>query len=330
MSEKWTSSMVVVTCAAALLFLAACSDSSDSYLQSQAPAETPPPPLLDRYELSSPDSIPSGFAFDPSDRAFYVGGINGGGIVRVSSAGEETVFREADFSASLWGAKIDDGARRLWLCARDVDGVENQVWIYDLESGELTQKFLLAALWSNGDCNDLVLDDQGIAYVTDPANPNIYRLDAATSEGVVFASDPLLVDVFGLETGLNGIVLNSDQTRLIVGKVIPGDLFTLTLADPATVVQISLEGDALTTPDGMSLLDGDVYTAAFNAVHRIRFNADYSSATVVTRPQIEQITGTAIADGRLYVSKSDAPRFLTGGDVVLPFEFFSVDLAEFD
>jgi len=61
--------MVAVTLSTSLLFLGACSEDNDGPAQKS---------LLERYELSSPDSIPSGFAFDPTERAFYAAGINGG------------------------------------------------------------------------------------------------------------------------------------------------------------------------------------------------------------------------------------------------------------
>ena len=43
----------------------------------------PPAPLLDRYELLSPDSVPEGVAFDPNERAFYATSLKGGSIVRI-------------------------------------------------------------------------------------------------------------------------------------------------------------------------------------------------------------------------------------------------------
>ena len=146
-----------------------CSDSSESNRVAVQVAE-PPPPLLERYELSSEVSFPEGVTFDEQDRAFYAGGSENGSITRVDADGTESLFRAADGRAQLLGIKVDPQARRLWACARLVDGMDNRVWIFDLESGDLAQEFVLGALFGGGDCNDLALDSAGIAYVSDFTN----------------------------------------------------------------------------------------------------------------------------------------------------------------
>src|SRR6056297_577096 len=153
-------SRLTLICATLVLTaIVGCSDSSDSQ---------PLQPLLSRYILSSDDSVPEGIAFDPVERAFYVTSLQGASIVRVAADGEESIFRPADNRALIGGAKIDADARRLWVCAQQVDGMDSRVWVYDLTSEELTNDFLLGALTTNASCYDLVLDADGVAYVTDP------------------------------------------------------------------------------------------------------------------------------------------------------------------
>ena len=164
-----------------LVMTAACSDSHD--------IDKPGPPLLERYELSSEDSVPEGVAFDPETRTFYATSLQGASIVRIDADGRESAFRPADSRARLGGAKVDSRARRLWVCAQQVDGLDNRVWVLDLATGDLITEFLLAALTTHGSCNDLVLDSNGVAYVTDPSNPYIYRLDPETGEGSVLGGD---------------------------------------------------------------------------------------------------------------------------------------------
>lgn len=314
--------LVACTLACIITLIAACSDSNNS--------NSSPVPLPARYELSSEDSVPEGVAFDPSERMFYTTSLQGGGIVRIDPSGEETVFRVADNRARLVGAKVDAAARRLWVCAQQVDGLDNRVWVFDLVTGDLVLEFLLGALATDGSCNDLVLDSAGVAYVTDSVNPNIYRLDPATGTGSVLTTSPMLDDITGAGLGLNGIALTPDESTLIVGKFVPASLLRVSLDDPDTIEVIALTGATLPPPDGLAVLDGDVYAVADASVSRVRLSADSRSGEVVTVPQISGLSTAAVAESQLYVIKSEVLNFVLNQPLALPFEIFRVDLAAFE
>ena len=91
-----------------------------------------------------------------------------------------------------------------------------------------------------------------------------------------------------------------------------------------------MEGDPLTFPDGMQFLDGSYYLIGIDAVHRIRFNADYTSAIVSTQGGFDEVTSGAAAEGLLYVVNSEAQSWLLGEEIDLPFKFFTIDLGAFD
>jgi len=320
---KWNSRLWL--CFAIAWVLAACSDSNDS---SFPPSDQPA--LLPSYELSSTTSIPSGFAYDPVERNFYLAGIADGSIVRVDAVGNESEFRAPDNLVEIWGAEVDPERRRLWICARDPVGIDHQVWIYDLNTDERETTFLLGALWPKGDCNDFAIDEDGNAFVTDPFNPNIYKLDPVTGEGSIYVSDPMFANPLGLPAGLNGIQIAEDGSRLVTSTVLPAAIYTITLPMPDSIVKVELEGDPLTFPDGMQFLDGSYYSIAIGTVHRIRFNSDYTSAIVSTQGGFDEVTSAAAADGHLYVVNSEAQSWLLGGEIDLPFEFFTIDLEAFD
>lgn len=303
----------------------ACSDSNNP-----EPPSTPAEPLLDRYLLSSDDSVPEGVAFDPRRREFYATSLQGGSIVRIDARGRESVFRPADHRAQLVGAKIDSLARRLWVCAQNVDGIDNRVWVFGLDDGELRMEFLLGALAVNGSCNDLVLDSAGVAYVTDPASPYLYRLDPVTGTGAVLATDPLFDDVSSAGLGLNGIALTPDESALLVGKFIPASLFRVDLPGGETIEQIPLTGHELPAPDGLAVLDGDLYTVAGDSISRVRLTADYRSGEVVTVAQISGLSTATVAESGLFAIKSDVFNFVLGRPLDTPFEIFRVDLDAFD
>jgi sugar lactone lactonase YvrE len=159
--------------------------------------------------------VPEGVAFDPEARAFYATGLQGGGVVRIDADGSESIFHTADNRALVGGVKVDAERRRLWTCAQSVDGGDSRVWVFDLETAARSMEFFLGTITANASCNDLVLDNSGNAYVTDPANPYLYRLDPATGLGTVFATNPLFAGITGAGLGLNGIAFSPNGTVLI-------------------------------------------------------------------------------------------------------------------
>jgi sugar lactone lactonase YvrE len=300
----------------------ACSDSNDSDITLT--------PLPERYELSSGDSVPEGVAFDPRERAFYATSLQGGSIVRIDAAGVESIFRAADHRARLLGTKVDARQRRLWVCAQQVDGIDNRVWVFDLATAQLDMEFLLSALTTNGSCNDLVLDSTGVAYVTDPANPYLYRLDPATRTGSILASDPLFDDITGAGLGLNGIALSPDESALLVGKFIPASLLRVQLPEADRIEPIVLTGDTLPSPDGLAILDGDLYAVSSDHVSRVRLNADFTEGNVVTIAQKSGLSTATVAESELYVIKSEVVNFVLNRPLETPFEIFRVDSGAFD
>ncbi|MFT6052630.1 MAG: sugar lactone lactonase YvrE [Halioglobus sp.] len=318
-----------------IVLSAACSDSSDRAIDMLEPSlppvpVTPPVELMVRYELSSLDSIPEGIAFDPQDRAFYATSLQGASITKIDADGTESLFRPADDRARLVGAKVDPAARRLWVCASRVDNIDNRVWVFDLDSGEQVMEFLLAALASNGACNDLALDAMGVAYVTDSNNPNIYRLDPATELGSVLISDPLLADTLGIGLGSNGITVSPDGSVLIVAKFVPAQLLVISLPNASTIAEVALNGDDLPAPDGLVFLDDNLYSVSDRAVSRIKLDPQFTAGTVKSVEQIGGLSTATVAEGALYVIKSEVTHFSIGQPLETPFEIFVPDMSAFD
>lgn len=307
----------------ALALTTACSDNDNNDTVDLAP-------LLERYVLSSTDSVPEGVAFDSQERNFYATSLQGASITRIAADGTESVFRTADNRASLLGVKVDAERRRLWVCARAVDDIDNRVWVYDLDSAEMSMEFLLGALTTNGDCNDLALDESGNAYVTDPVNPSLYRLDPDTGMGSILASDALLADGLGAGLGQNGIAVTEDGSALIVAKFLLPGLVRVSLPDASSISAVTLTGDSFPSPDGIAFVDGDLYTVSNESVNRVRPNAGFTSGEVVSVPQISGLSTATVADGDLYVIKSDVTNFVLGSPLQTPFEIFKVDLTAFN
>ena len=124
-------------------------------------------PLQPEYIFSSNDSFPEGVTFDPVDRAFYAGSLEGGTITRIDADGTESVFFEIDTEVSFTGMKIDPCRRQLWVCTSFVNseipvGEEGfrfgEIWIFDLENGQKNYEYSLSEISPNARCNDLIID----------------------------------------------------------------------------------------------------------------------------------------------------------------------------
>jgi sugar lactone lactonase YvrE len=279
-------------------------------------------PLLDEYPLGSKDSLPEGVTFDPIDRAFYAGSLNGDTITRVDADGSESVFFDLDSDVSVSGMKIDAHNRRLWVCAsfRDLmiplgeDGsLYTEIWIFDLVSGAKTHTYSLPAIFPNARCNDFNLDENGIGYFPDSQKPNIYKIDPDEDVGTIYVeNDPILEPESTLSDALrffvpgsNGVVVTPDQPYLLIANTPANTLFRVSLSDPSDIIEVTLHGDDFTSPDGLVLLHETLYAVSSGEIHRVTFTSTtFDEGTVQSIDFIDGTTTGTRAENQLYVIKS--------------------------
>lgn len=310
-----------------------------------APDDTTPlAPLLDVYALEGDDLYPESVAFDPVTRAFFTGSLGQGNIHRIEADGSaQTVFFPGNTDEAGWltlGVEVDAQRRRLWVCAVfGVDMARATVWVLDLDSGERIGEIALATAAPDAACNDLVLDADGLAYVTDREGPRIYRVDADAGTVAVWAEDPLLEPE---NVGLNGIALTPDGSMLVAVKYHPARIVRIPVADPSDVALVELGEDdisgVVSGADGIVMLDdGRLYITFEVQVLRVTpGDASWNSARVdaVTVEQdgepVYALSGLTEAEGALYVSKSEVVRFAFGAAPELPFRLLRVEPSAFD
>ena len=298
--------------------------------------------LQDEYVLSDQALVPESGAFDPTSRSFYVSSATKGDITQVQVDGTESVFYSAP-SGEEWrslGTIVDDSARRLWVCAQRLADETQEIWVFDLASGEREFALDLADVEAGATCNDIAVDRDGLAYISDSENPRVYRADASAGTVETWADDPLLSPTESGIFGGNGIAVTEDGRYVIVSKTstgAPPRLLRIRRDDPSDVGAIvttpALEGFA----DGMSFLDGDLYIAMVGAgnVARLRSEDDWATATSLVEPPTQEVSvpGTSTvrpAEGELYAIYSDITKVLTGLEPVPPFRIFKVDLTSFE
>jgi sugar lactone lactonase YvrE len=148
--------------------------------------------------------------------------------------------------------RVDDARGRLWL----TDG--KTVFVYALDSRALLAKIDRQSLGAVADSflNDIAIDADGNAYVTDSRDSSLVRVSGADFHAALL---PLRGIPFGNQNNvrynLNGVVLDRDGKSLIAVKTNDGTLWRIPLAG-GDAREIRLEkpvthGDGLAwAPDG--------------------------------------------------------------------------------
>ncbi|MBC8085077.1 MAG: gluconolaconase, partial [Hymenobacter sp.] len=147
--------------------------------------------------------------------------------------------------------------------------------------GQLNFNVDLGALFTapNHFANDVAVDNDGNAYVTDSFAPVIYKV---TPQGVasVFLTDQQFAAPGGA-FGLNGIVFHPDN-YLLVARGDNGALFKVPVTTPSTFARVTTTGLDLTGADGLLLQDNNTLQAVVggNRVVRLSTGNSWGAATL--------------------------------------------------
>lgn len=220
-----------------------------AFAQDASPAATEEAmmlPVADSYDIVLPEgTLPEGIEYDSTAGRFLLGSLTYGTITAfdpVSGALSEFIVDEE--LASTVGIHIDVNNNRLLVTnsAAEVffnpasDGMA-QLAAYDLETGERIFLVDLGALYPEGRhfANDVTVDADGNAYVTDSFSPVIYRVDL-DGNAEVFVENEAFTGQF---IGLNGIDVHPDDYVL---ACVGGRIYRIDLsADTPEVVEVALE-----------------------------------------------------------------------------------------
>lgn len=268
--------------------------------------------LPDTISFTKDALYPEGLEFDAGNNRFLVTSLHEGIVGTVTPDGDYHVLFQDSHMVSAIGIRIDKDHDRVLVCNSD-PGVsihtkpENQgklagLAVFQLSSGSLIKYIDLASLGEGGGhfCNDIALDDNGVAYVTDSFSPIIYKVDADNNASILLENDKFT----GKGFNLNGIVVKDNY--LLVAKDNDGTLFKVPLDDPKKFSQVAIDG---TYPGADGLLwadDGSLVLIAngqTNKVLKLTSDDDWASAKVAgtfDTGQVFATTGKEI-NGDIYV-----------------------------
>jgi hypothetical protein len=174
------------------------------------------------FSLADRALIPESVAYDPADRAFYVGSMYKRKIVRVAADGTVSDFvpSAADGLWSVLGIKIDPVRRELWANACNLEDRsppmmpddpatrgQGGVFRYNLRTGTLIRKYTVGWAMAPRCFNDLAFAPDGSVYLSSGPD-GIYRVAPDGTRAELFSEFPSFI---------NGIAISDDGRLLFLG-----------------------------------------------------------------------------------------------------------------
>jgi Cu-Zn family superoxide dismutase len=311
----------------ALATLAACNDPATApnatlTAPSGPSARVDGGPLPTRYVLPGSSVFPEGIAYDERTQLVFVSSTTDGTIFR-GSASDETLTPflppGADGRTTAVGLEVDNDGH-LFVAG----GQTGFVWVYDELTGDL-----IAALQTGSSptfINDIAVDKDGIAYITDSMSPVIYRARPNGSGGYTIerwlelAGSPI---VYGPGFNLNGIVVSPSDRYLFTVQTNTGKIYRIDIATK-DIVQLDVGGATFVNGDGLWIRGNTLYVLQNQQaiITEIRVQPNQARGTVVsqtTDPSFAVPTSLVGARGRLLVVNSQFNRRGPGLTPVLPF-----------
>lgn len=246
------------------------------------------------FTVAEPGLIPEGIAYDPVDRAFYLGSISGRKILRIDLEGRLSEFVPADSEGlgEVLGLHVDVKRRILWAASNATGACG--VWGFDLATGRLKRK---AVIPRKGNLiNDLAVTPDGNLLATDSGASRILQLRAEGSQLEV-----LEVPVHHP----NGLAISEDGRILFVSEAGSGilriDLRTLKarpLAGPPGICLLGIDG---LYARGRSLV---AVHNGFTSIQVVHYRLD---------PRLERVVRAEVLDRRDPASPLPTTGAIAGG-----------------
>ena len=274
------------------------------------------PALAQDIAFSTGQAYPESVTYSASQDVFMLGSVTQGIVARLDPAGTYTPFIQDDRLVSTVGLLVDDASNVLWVTNSDPGaglrtaassvGTLAAVATYDATSGAPLAYHDLGSLSAGAHfANDVALDAEGNAYVTDSFAPLIYRIDSAGTASI-FAQSPAFFTEQGFN--LNGIAWHEDG-YLLVGKYNSGELFRVSASDPTDIAVVKLP-EALIGADGIHLVDGEhllvVQNLGQDRVVELTSTDGWQTASISrsVKSELSMPTAAVEADGAVYVLNS--------------------------
>lgn len=242
--------MKLASILAAAILLAACSknttnDGQTAVEQMELASKAKQVSVAQELNFTEQNLFPEGVVYDRFNDRFYVSSTTRGDIGIVTKNGTYTPFITDPALISTTGLEIDN-AHKLLYVSNSSDG---SVGIYDINTGERVNFVDLKTLLPGSPVfiNDIALDPQGNAYVTNSLTPVIYKIDRNGSSSIFYQDNSFATAPGGF--GFNGIEYGNSG-YLLVSHTARNQVIKFPIANPSNYSVVALD-EALNRPDGL-------------------------------------------------------------------------------
>ncbi|KAL8150785.1 hypothetical protein V2J09_020593 [Rumex salicifolius] len=253
-------------------------------------------------KFKSPDLYPESVSWDPTAQHFIVGSLRHRSFHSITDAGVvSTLISDPSLppNSTILGLAVDNIRRRLLAAITSLDNPPfNALAAYDLRS--LTPLFLTRLPPSDGPAasrdvaNDVAIDFDGNAYVTNSGNNFIWKVNSA-GESSIFSRSPIFTETEPVDPkspyascGLNGIHYVSKGYLLVVQSN-TGKLFKVDAVD-GTARRVLLKSD-LYLADGIALRKDGAAVAVSpvtGVISIVKSDDSFSEGTVAEKIEVNK------------------------------------------
>ncbi len=276
--------------------------------------------------------LPEGIEYDPNREAFLLSSATGGAISLIRTDGSfSNLIPPAVFNGNgTFGLQIDTlNDRLLAVAANIMDPTVAWLFRFDLENATLIDSVNLAAVPTSPGLplnfvNDVTVDKEGNAYVTNSDKGVIYKVDTDGQASLFFEDNSFAPPNPLTQTGFNGIEYHEDGYLLVVHSV-NDRIYKIMIDNPSDITEVSLPDGSLRSGDGM-FLDGDELVVVSNAANAAAV-ADESNPAVpfVTKFMTSDNWDSAVQVGNTYATGDVFPTTVVkvGEDYFINYAYFN-------
>lgn len=218
-------------------------------------------------------------AWDPTGQHYLVGSLRHRTISSVSDAGVvQTLISDPSLpeNVTVLGLTVDSRTNRVLAALHTLEPLPpfNALAAYDLRSGHRLFLSILPSSSERAIANDVTVDYNGNAYVTNSADNYIWKVNQKGEASIFsnsprFTEHPVDLDISYSFCGLNGIAYVSSGGYLLVVQWNTGKMFKVDV-DDGTARDVILNED-LTGPDGVAVRSDGVVLVVSPVANKLWF-----------------------------------------------------------
>lgn len=195
-----------------------------------------------------PNLFPEGVEYDRRNDRFLVSSVTRGDIGSVNAEGDYEVFIDDPALTSTTGLEINRSRNLLYVA-----NAPGSVGVYDVNNGTRKRLINLAALLPSAPIfvNDIAMDPQGNAYITNSFSPIIYKITPNGIASIFFQNNTFSTQPG--QFGFNGIVYgHSNGGYLLVAFSRDNKIIKIPVNNTNAFTTVTLDA-TLASPDGLLL-----------------------------------------------------------------------------